>query len=397
MPRPPVPLIVGAAALAACALYGLVSPASFFRAYLIAFLLWVGLPLGALALVQIGRLTGGYWADQLRPVLGPAARTIPLLAVLFLPIALCVVVQQSRDLAWLYPWASPETVANNNELRAKTTYYLNVPGFLIRASVYFAVWIGFAFWTTRPRSGGARQTPESYPASESGPPPLAYEERQRLGVRSGLGLALYGLTVTFASIDWALSAEPEARWFSTIYGVIWGVGMILSAFAFGVAVVARFNPGADKQVLRDLGNLTLAFILIWAYLAFSQFLLIWAGNLPDENSWYLRRGTPFWSGLAAVLVLGQFVLPFVVLLSGVIKTNARALLVVALVVFLMRFVDVFWLVAPAFPDNADLFWLTPLAFAGVGGLWLAAFLWLGPSTVPDPTPEPAPQGELAHE
>jgi hypothetical protein len=389
LPGPLVPLIVGAVGLLACALYGLVSPASFFRAYLISFLLWVGIPLGALALVEIGRLTGGAWADQLRPVLGPASRTIPLLALLFLPLLL--------GLPLLFPWANAEAVQSNLELAAKTKYYLNVPGFLVRAAFYFLVWIGFAFWITWPRRAGS--------ADPRPTPPVAYQERRRLGIRSAVGLVLFGFTVTFASIDWAMSLEPEPKWFSTIYGVMWAVGMILSAFSFGVAVVGRFSPHADQQVLRDLGNLMMAFTLMWAYLAFSQFMLIWAGNLREEVTWYARRGTPLWADMAFVLVFGQFAVPFAVLLSGVVKTNARSLMVVALLVFLMRFLDVFWLVAPAFfpadPDrfwdSADLFWLTPLAFVGIGGLWVACFLWLRPTTVPDPAPAATPEGEPAHE
>jgi hypothetical protein len=173
--------------------------------------------------------------------------------------------------------------------------------------------------------------------------------------------------------------------------------MILSAFAFGVAFVCRFNPDADRQVLRDFGNLLLAFSLVWVYMAYSQYLLIWSGNLREEVSWYVRRGQPPWSGIAFVLCLLQFVVPFALLLSGTIKTNPRYLMAVALLVFILRFVDVYWMLAPAFPDNSDLFWLQPLAYLGVGGLWVAYFLWLRPSVTPDHVPAPVPVGELAHE
>jgi len=375
LPGPRMPLIVGAAALVVCALYGLYSPASFFRAYLISFLMWVGVSLGALAIVEIGRLTGGRWAAQLRPVLGPAAQAMPLLLALFLPILL--------GMHFIFPWANTETVANDAELRQKTLYYLNVPGFIIRAAFYFAAWIGFAYVVTPPRAAGS--------------PPLSIADKRRLGIISALGLGFFGLTVTFASIDWAMSLEPEPKWFSTIYGVMWAVGMILSAFSFGVAYVCAFNPDADKQVLRDLANLLMAFTLVWVYMAFSQYLLIWSGNLREEIPWYLRRGQGVWSGMAFLLFLFQFAVPFAILLSGNVKTNPRLLLGVALLVFLMRFVDIFWLTAPAFPNNGDLFFLQPLAFVGIGGLWIAAFIWLKPSTVPDIVTVAEPAGELAHE
>ncbi len=380
LPAPLVPLVVGAVALLLCAAYGLAYPVSFFRAYLMAFLVWLGVSLGALALVEIGRLTAGAWADQVRPILVPAARATPLLLVLFLPLLL--------GLHLVFPWANPEIVRNDQELARKTVYYLNTWGFVIRAAIYFAVWIGSAFLITRRR-----------PLTE---PPLSYAERRKMGMASGLGLALFGGTVTFASIDWAMSLEPEPKWFSTIYGVMWAVGMILSAFSFGVMFVCRYNPGADKQVLRDLGNLLMAFTLIWIYMQFSQYLLIWSGNLREEIPWYIRRGHGVWSFMAFFLVLLQFALPFAVLLNGYVKTNPRTLFGVAAVVFLMRFVDVFWMIAPAFgaPNEPayDLFWLTPLACVGIGGVWLAGFLWHQPSAVPDPPlPALAPDGELAHE
>ena len=178
---------------------------------------------------------------------------------------------------------------------------------------------------------------------------------------------------------------------------LFGVGMILSAFAFGVAVVCRFNPAADRQVLRDLGNLLMAFVMVWMYLQFSQYLLIWSGNLREEIPWYVRRSQDVWSGMAFLLVLLQFAVPFALLLSATVKDNPRALMGVALLVFGMRFLDLFWMLAPAFSDNSDLFWMYPLAACGVGGVWLAGFLWLRPTTVPDPTLVITPEGGLAHE
>jgi hypothetical protein len=300
---------------------------------------------------------------------------LPLLLALFLPLLL--------GMHLVFPWANAETVANDAELRQKTLYYLNPTGFIIRAAIYFAIWIGFAFAVT--------------PARAAGLPPLSIADKRRVGIISALGLGFFGLTVTFASIDWAMSLEPEPKWFSTIYGVMWAVGMILSAFSFGVAFVCAYHPDAHRQVLRDLGNLLMAFTLVWVYMAFSQYLLIWSGNLREEIPWYLRRGQGVWSGMAFILFLFQFAVPFAILLSGKVKDNPRSLMGVALLVFGMRFIDIFWMTAPAFPNNGDLFILQPLAFAGIGGVWVAAFLWLKPSTVPDVVTVAEPMGELAHE
>jgi hypothetical protein len=375
LPGPLVPLGVGLAALAVCALYGLYSPASFFRAYLIAFLVWLGVSLGGLALVAIGHLTGGAWAAQVRPVLGPAARVAPAMALIFLPLLL--------GLHLVYPWADAAAVAADAELRQKTIYYLNLPGFLGRAAFYFLVWTGAGFLIAQRRPQGAMQPSE--------------EERRRLGLLSAVSLALFGFTITFASIDWSMSIEPEPRWFSTIYGAIFGVGMILTAFAFAIAVVCRFNPAPERQVLRDLGNLLLAFTMVWMYLQFSQYLLIWSGNLREEIPWYVRRSQDVWCGMALVLVLLQFAVPFALLLSPTVKENPRALMGVAALVFAMRFVDLFWMIAPAFGEYGDLFWLYPLAVVGVGGLWVSAFLWMKPTTTPAAAPEPVPVGGLAHD
>jgi Ni/Fe-hydrogenase subunit HybB-like protein len=280
----------------------------------------------------------------------------------------------------IFPWANSTILENDAEWLQRTKYYLNVWSFVPRAVCYFLVWIGFGFLLTR------RQ-----------PTSVTEDDRRRLGMQSAFGLALFGITVTFASIDWAMSLEPEPKWFSTIYGVMFAVGMILSAFSFGVAIVCRFNPNAEKQVLSDLGNLLMAFTLVWVYMAFSQYLLIWSGNLREEITWYARRGQDVWSVMAFVLVLLQFAVPFVLLLSPTVKTNPRRLMAVAILVFAMRFVDLFWMVAPAFPNNSDLFWLQPVGFVGIGGLWLAGFLWFQPSVTPDPAPTLGALGELAHE
>jgi hypothetical protein len=203
---------------------------------------------------------------------------------------------------------------------------------------------------------------------------------RRLQVLSGPGLVLYGLTITFASTDWIMSLQPN--WYSTIFAGLVATGQVLSALAFVIVVLALLATRpplidvATPVTLNDLGNLLLTFVILWAYLAFSQFLLIWVGNLPEEISWYLPRLSEGWQGIALLLVLFHFALPFLFLLSREVKRNPRSLGLVAATVLGMRFVDLFWQVMPAFPEaRVAQYWMHGVALIGVGGIWLAFFSW----------------------
>lgn len=347
---------VAGVGLIGCALGAFINPTQFLRSYLVAFIFWLSIPLGCLAIVMLQHLTGGAWGLVLRRLLESATRTLPLLLLLFIPVAL--------GLPRLYPWSDPEIVAHDTELERKA-HYLNVPFFLIRALVYFLAWLGMAYFV----NSWSRQQDQSDNPSYS----------RRLRLLSGPGLALYGLTITFASIDWVMSLEPH--WFSTIYGVMFGASQVLTALAFAIAVLTQLvlRPPLSEVVtaaqLRDLGNLTLAFVMLWAYLAFSQFLLIWAGNLPEETPWYFQRLHGGWQWLALMLIVLHFALPFVLLLQKSIKENPRTLCGVALGVLFMRFIDVFWQIEPAFPDrDLAFYWMLDVAaFIGIGGIWIAVF------------------------
>ncbi len=344
--------IVGALALALVVGLGVVWPAQFFRSYLIAFFAWLAVPLGCLALTMIHHLTGGAWGLALRRVARAAYRTLPLLGLFFLPLLL--------GMPELYPWARPEVVAHDVLLREKSAY-LNVPFFAVRAGVYFVIWIVLAYILSRPADD---------------------EGTRRSRALSGPGLALFGLTVTFAAIDWAMSLEP--LWFSSIYGAMIANGTMLAGLAFAVMLTLAFGqPTIPTDVLRDLGNLMLAFTMLWAYLAFSQLLLIWSANLPEEIPWYLRRLDHGWQWVALALLLLQFVVPFGLLLSRAIKRDPRKLALVAGLIFTMRFVDTWWTLAPAFAGES-MAWsaLDLAAIVGVGGLWLGVFLSTLPPEVP---------------
>ena len=341
-----------------------------FRAWLVAFNLGTGIAVGSLVVLMLQYLTGGVWGVVLRRPLEAATRTLPLMAVLFVPLA-C-------GLPELYAWARPEEVARDENLQHKALY-LNPTFFLIRAAIYFAIWSGIAWllsaWSKRQDTG-------------SGPNPTILSRCEAL---SAPGMILYVLTITFASIDWVMSLEPH--WYSTIYGAMFGMGQVLSGFAFAVAVVALLaarKPLSDllgRQQRRDLGSLLMAFVIVWAYLSFMQFLLIWAGNLPEEVPWYLARLMGPWKYVALSLIVLHYALPFAVLLSASLRSNRSALVWVASLVVVMRVVDLLWLIVPAFDHHSHahteeastgMTFLAPLLYAAalvaVGGLWLGVYL-----------------------
>jgi hypothetical protein len=349
---------VGGAALLLCLLGAFFSPEQFFRSYLVAYLLCLGIALGSLVTVMLYHLTGGAWGLTIRPFLEAGMRTLPLLALLFVPLAF--------GLKFLYPWARPEVVAADENLRHKEAY-LNVPFFLVRAVIYFVVWITLAYvldaWTTRQQRLGD-----------------PYGEPRRFRIVSGPGLVLYGLTITFASIDWVMSLQPD--WYSTIFPPLFATGQLLAGYSFALVfmllvVLPRLPGGAvAADVLNDLGNLLLTFVVLVTYLAFSQFLLIWIGNLPEEDVWYIPRLSDGWRGVALALAIFHFAVPFLLLLARAVKRNPQTLGFVAALILFMRLVDLDWQVLPAFPDTAVYqHWMDVLAPIGVGGIWLAFYAW----------------------
>jgi len=350
-------LLVGIGGLALCLVGAVLSPAQFFRSYLLAYLFWIGITLGCLALVMLHHLVGGAWGFVIRRVLESGTRTLPLMAVLFIPLLF--------GLSDLYSWARPEVVASDEILRHKSSY-LNVPFFVFRTAVYFAVWIGVAHVLNK----------WSLAQDQTADPSLA----RRFELLSGPGLVLYGGTVTFASIDWVMSLDPH--WFSTIYGVMFMVGQVLATLAFVIVammLLAGYKPLSAVLTpghFHDLGNLLLAFVMLWAYVAFSQYLIIWSGNLPEEIPWYLQRMSGGWQWIGLALMLFHFALPFLVLLSRRTKRSLQMLAAVAGAMLLMRLIDVFWLIAPGF-HHAGMFlhWLDVLAPLSIGGIWLAVFTW----------------------
>jgi hypothetical protein len=349
-------LIVGACALAPALLGGLLNRSAFFQAYLLGYLFWTGIGVGCLGLLMLHHLVGGRWGFAIQRLLEAGVRTLPLMALLFLPVLF--------GLQDLYPWARPEVMATDTLLQFKQRY-LNAPAFFGRAACYFLLWIGAG---TILLMLSARQDQ----GIDTG------RLTRRLQVWSGPGLVVYGFAVTFAAIDWAMSLEPH--WYSTIYGVIFlvGQGLLALAFVTRVAICLANRPPLQSVLgagqLHDLGNLLLAFVMLWAYIAFSQYLIIWSGNLPEENHWYLHRMDGGWGVLAVILIVFHFVVPFLLLLSRITKRRAKILGTVATGILVMRFVDLFWLIVPALhAEGFHAHWLDLVLPVGLGGLWLAMF------------------------
>jgi hypothetical protein len=351
-------LTMGVAALLLCVAGAFANPARFFQAYLLGFLFWVGIALGCLAILMLHHLVRGRWGFVIQRLLEAGVRTLPLMALLFIPLLF--------GLQELYVWARPDAVQASELLRHKQPY-LNGPAFFARTAVYFAVWIATGFLLTMLSN-----------RRDQGMDPEALTRRMQ--VWSGPGLLFYGLTASFAAVDWVMSLEPE--WISSIYGVIFIIGQGLAALAFVIVVAVLLSDrqplssAIAPQQFHDLGNLLLAFVMLWAYIAFSQLLIIWSGNLPEEITWYVTRFSGGWEYLAAILICFHFAVPFLLLLVRGTKRRARVLIVVAAGLLAMRLLDLFWLTAPAFHQTRlTVHWLDVVAPVGVGGIWLAVFLF----------------------
>jgi hypothetical protein len=334
-----------------------VNPTAFLQSYLMAYLWCLGATLGCLALGMVHQLSGGAWGVVIRRPIGAASRLLPMMTALFLPI----IVGMSR----LYSWTHADLVAQDEVLQHKHLY-LNTPFFLIRAALYFAVWNGVSYFLN------AWSLEQDRTANPRIP--------RKMQLMSAAGLVAYSLTITFASFDWLMSLEPH--WFSTIYGVIIMGGQGLTGIAFLTVALAWLSRRAPLNTIvaashfHDLGNLMLAFVMLWAYFSFSQFLIIWAGNLPQEITWYLHRLSTSWRILGIGLIVGHFAVPFVLLLSRAVKREPEMLVKVAFWLLFIRLIDLFWLIAPEFHrDGIVVSWMDVVLPLSLGAIWLGSFVW----------------------
>jgi hypothetical protein len=329
----------------------------FFRSYLFAFAFWAGISVGSLALLMLQHLTGGGWGLVIRRVLEASTRTLPLVWIMFFPI----VFGAHR----IYKWTDAHEIAEHPVLQEKSKY-LNLSFFSVRALIYFAIWLLLAYFLNRWSLLQDRTADRQY--------------AKKMRVLSGPGMVLFVFTVSFASIDWFMSLDWE--WSSTIYGFIFVAAWGLSALAFTIAVMAALSKHEPMNNIvaqlhfHDLGKLLLAFVMLWSYFAFSQFLIIWSGNLPEEIRWYLPRTHGAWGAIALTVIVLHFAFPFLFLLSRSLKRNAGKLVIVAVLILVMRLVDLFWMIQPNFSGMAfQVNWMDFVAPLAMGGLWLNAFAW----------------------
>jgi len=349
-------LIAGGILLVAAFADGVRVPEQFFRSYLLGFIFWIGFPLGCAAFLMIHYLTGGDWGLPIKRPLEAGVRTLPLMIVLVVPLLF--------GLTHLFSWTDPQVIATDPALKLKSIY-LNIPFFLVRELIYFSVWS----WTAY------RLVHWSAELDRTGDPAI----QARLENMSGPGLLLYGLTITFFSIDWVMSLEPH--WFSTIFGMIFMVIQIQVAIAF-VIVVARLLGGyapvsTTMSPLRfnDLGNLLLTFVMLWAYLQFSQFLIIWAGDLIEEIPWYMTRAERGWSTIALILTVFFFAVPFAVLLVRSMKRRIPVLAYICMAMMFFNFVNIYWMIVPSFlPNGPRLYALDFLLPVGFGCIWVSFYV-----------------------
>ena len=357
-------LIVGLVFSLGALVLAFTRPDEFYRGYLLGYMDWLGVALGSMAIVMIRHLTGGGWGTVIRRVLGAAMRTLPYMAALFIPIIIAVWTHR------MYPWLMAPDAIQDPHIREHLDRhsfikgaYLNSTGFILRAILYLAIWNLLSFLLSK----WSKQTDN----------PSAPDNTQKFKAVAGPGLILYGFTITFAVIDWVMSLDPS--WISTIFGLIILVGQLISAICFAIVVeriLVDYQPMSEMlrpDFVHDHGKWTLTFIMLWAYFSFSQWLIIWAGNLPNEITFYLKRINHGWGYVAVFLALFHFCIPFVILLSRPFKRDIRKLVWLAVWLLFMRFVDLFWIIEPNFSSSftvtlADI--VVPMA---IGALWIFFF------------------------
>jgi hypothetical protein len=365
-------LAVGAIGLAFFALGVVVSPRQAYFSYLAAYAALVSTVLGALIMIMIGHTTNAKWFVVLRRLTEVIASTLPVLAILFIPILL--------GLRQLYPWITPASLPPDARARVLSKHaYLNVPFFVIRAVVYFAIWIVVSALLRR---WSARQDRE---------PDVRLTQWQR--ALSAGALPAVALALTFASFDWLMSLSPT--WYSTIYGVYVFAGGFVAALGL-IALVARFDERSGTlgglvtaEHYLALGKLLLTFVIFWAYIAFAQLLIIWIGDIPVEAAWYVTRMSGSWGALGLVLAIGNFAIPFLLLLWRDFKKSPRALSTLGLWLLVMHYVDIYWLVMPQLtPGGVRLHWLDLASLAVVIGFGLAYGVARGRRNAPVPVGDP---------
>jgi hypothetical protein len=326
------------------------------RSWLLGFCLWGGIGIGSIGILLLQYLTGGAWGVVIRRICEAASRTLPVVFLLFLPILL--------GAGWLYGWTHPDP---NDKIMQIRDAYLNHTFWGIRAVLYFLLW-GVMVYLLNKWSKQVDDTAD-------------WSLLQTASRFSGPTMVFYVLLVSFAAIDWTMSLDQH--WYSTIWGLLFVVNWALTSFSFVIVILAWLSQRAPmnrvvgKRHFHDLGKLVLALVMVWAYFNFSQFLIIWSGNLPEETQWYITRMSGGWGVIGVAVILLHFAFPYLVLLSRDVKRNAKYLAMLAIFILFMRLVDLFYIIAPAPMVGSHgeqmgfhISWMDFLAPVAVGGIWL---------------------------
>ncbi|WP_373047094.1 hypothetical protein [Vulgatibacter sp.] len=351
-----------------------------FGSWIFAYMLFLAIALGSMFFVLMHHITASRWGTTVRRLAEASMSTLPLFALLFVPVLV--------GLHDLFHWTHAEDVAKDAILTAKAPY-LNIPFFYIRAFIYFAVWIGLSVYLTRKSA-----------LQDKG---NGLHILGQMRTASAPGMLLFALSLTFAAFDWLMSLSPH--WFSTIFGVYYFAGAVQGALAM-IIIVAMFlqRAGLVHRMItvehyHDLGKLLFGFTVFFAYIAFSQYFLIWYANIPEETEWFLHRWGP-WAGLSIALIFFTFVLPFFVLLSRVAKRTAPILLLGALLVLVGRAIDMYWLVMPSLDHHGHgphLSWMNFTALLGIGGLYVGLLCWRLGKNALVPVGDPLLRSSMGHE
>lgn len=360
-----IALIIGVLGIAAAVAGAFMSPdiggmKQFYHSYLFGYLFCLAFALGSLIMLMFHHVAGGRWGFIARRFFEAAIMTLPLLALLFIPILL--------DIPANYKWAVPTYAAGDEFVELKQPY-LNIPFFQARAAIYWIIWIVMAFLLYKWSGDQDKAEPGDF-----GP-------ARNMRKLSAIGVLIYGLTITFASIDWGMSLE--VHWFSAIYGVMFAVGQAVTAWAFVIVILSMmkktdlFSNILVPGRVDEFGRFLFGLVVLWTYVGYAQYVIQWSGNLAEETPWYIRRTHEHWHWIATSLIIFHFAVPFFLLLSHRIKTNIGLLATVALGVLVMRLIDMFWLIMPAFYKTSFfVHWMDVVTPIGLFGIWLALFVWI---------------------
>ncbi|HKP71056.1 MAG TPA: hypothetical protein VJV05_17345 [Pyrinomonadaceae bacterium] len=356
---------VGAVATIAWAVGLYLNPEQGLRSWLLAFMFWGGIGFGAIGLLILQYLTGGAWGVVIRRTLEASSRTLPLIAIFFLPLAI--------GITSLYEWTHLPPTDHVIEARG---WYMTPSGWIIRSVVCFALFGVMAYLLNKWSANQDASKDHEEAATWLG----------KATAFSGPTMVFFALVVTLVAVDWVMTLEPH--WFSTIFGLLNVIGWALSCLCFSVIVLAFLHDKVPmdhvlgKRHFHDFGKLMLAMVMVWAYFNFSQYLIIYSGNIPEETVWFIKRSTGGWGWMAWALILFHFAVPFLILLQQDLKRKPKKLALVAIFILFMRIVDSFWYIGPSPRIHAEgiaptafiVSWMDFAAPIGMGGFWVAYFI-----------------------